>query len=84
MAGKKGMHKRISTSPSFAQAFKERLRADKIGEHLEKHALGEVEMTSTQVAAGLGLLKKVVPDVSAVEHSGNVTMTHEQQLDHLR
>ena len=37
---------------------------------LIEHVQGEREMSATQVSAGLGLLKKVLPDVSAVEHSG--------------
>jgi len=35
---------------------------------LIEHACGTREMTSTQVTAGLGLLKKALPDLSAVEH----------------
>jgi hypothetical protein len=38
---------------------------------LIEHASGEREMSSTQVSAGLGLLKKVLPDLSAVEVSGD-------------
>ncbi len=34
---------------------------------LIEHAQGEREMSSTQVAAGLGLLKKALPDLSAME-----------------
>lgn len=32
--------------------------------HLIEHATGEREMTSSQVTAGLGLLKKVMPDMT--------------------
>ena len=42
---------------------------------LAKEALnirfGEVEMNSTQVTAALGLLKKCVPDIQAIQHSGD-------------
>lgn len=34
---------------------------------LIEHAQGEREMSSTQVTAALGLLKKALPDLSAVE-----------------
>ncbi len=34
------------------------------------HAEGEREMSATQVSAALGLLKKVMPDLAAVEMSG--------------
>ena len=39
---------------------------------LTKHALGEIDMTPSQVAAAKILLGKVVPDVRQVEHSGTV------------
>jgi hypothetical protein len=35
------------------------------------HAEGKREMSATQVTAGLGLLKKALPDLSAVTHSGD-------------
>lgn len=46
---------------------------------LIEHASGEREMGASQVTAGLGLLKKVLPDLSSVELQadvqGNVTFT---------
>ena len=38
---------------------------------LIEHAEGVREMSSTQVSAGLGLLKKVMPDLQSVQHSGD-------------
>ena len=38
---------------------------------LIEHACGEREMSATQVSAGLGLLKKCLPDLTAVEVSGD-------------
>jgi hypothetical protein len=38
---------------------------------LIKHVEGRQEMTASQVSAGLGLLKKVLPDLSAVTVSGD-------------
>ena len=39
---------------------------------LIEHAEGTREMSSTQVAAWLGLLRKVLPDLAIVEMSGEV------------
>lgn len=36
------------------------------------HAEGTVEMTATQVTAGLALLRKVLPDLAMIEVSGEV------------
>lgn len=38
---------------------------------LIEHAEGKREMSATQVTAGLGLLKKCLPDLSSVEISGD-------------
>jgi len=35
------------------------------------HVEGTEDMTSTQVTAGIALLKKVLPDVASVEVTGN-------------
>ena len=34
------------------------------------HVEGRVEMTKTQVTAGVALLKKVLPDMQAIQHTG--------------
>ena len=39
---------------------------------LIEHVEGKREMSATQVSAGLGLLRKVLPDLASVEHSGTV------------
>lgn len=38
---------------------------------LLKHVEGKREMSATQVTAGLGLLRKVLPDLQTVEHKGD-------------
>jgi hypothetical protein len=38
---------------------------------LIQHAEGTREMTATQVSAGLGLLKKCLPDLTSVELTGD-------------
>lgn len=70
MAGVKGMHARLSTSPSYAEKVRARIRAGGIVHRLEQHVLGKVEMTASQVTAALGLLRKCVPDLASVEHTG--------------
>lgn len=37
------------------------------------HVNGELEMSNSQVNAAMGLLRKVMPDLSATELSGNIT-----------
>lgn len=83
MSGVKGMHVRRSTSPDYADRVRARIKAGGIAKLLEKHVAGKYEMSATQVAAALGLLRKVVPDVSAVEHSGEVLHSYVAELPHV-
>jgi hypothetical protein len=50
---------------------RERIKTTQLVNRLEKHALGEIEMEPTQVRAIEVLLKKSLPDLSAVTHSGD-------------
>lgn len=70
MAGVKGMHQRASKSAAYAEAVRARIRAGGIAKALEEHIVGKREMSASQVSAGLGLLKKVVPDLAHHEHTG--------------
>lgn len=72
MAGVKGMHAKLSTSPAYAEKVRARIKAGGIIHLLQKHIAGKHEMTTTQVTAALGLLRKVVPDVAHIEHGGEV------------
>jgi len=40
---------------------------------LIQHACGKRKMSATQVTAGLGLLKKVMPDLAASSIEGSIT-----------
>lgn len=51
--------------------MRRRIRATLLLKKLEDHALGESEMTNTQVRAAETLLRKVFPDLSSVEHKGD-------------
>lgn len=51
---------------------------------LIEHADGRRDMSSTQVQAALGLLRKVMPDLAATELSGTIGLTHEDALDAIR
>lgn len=76
MAGVKGMHERLSTSPHYAARVRARIKAGGIAKRLEDHVAGKVEMSTSQVTAALGLLKKVVPDLSHQTLDGTVDVNH--------
>lgn len=51
----------------MSDAHRDKIRNSNILNALVEHAEGSREMTGTQVTAALGLLKKVMPDLSAVD-----------------
>lgn len=69
-----------------------KIKASQIINRLEKHILAEPEkdadgemvvkglMAQSQVTAALGLLKKILPDLSAVELSGEVSHVNADEL----
>jgi hypothetical protein len=59
-----------------------KIQTSQLINRLTDHALGEVELSATQVQAIKILLGKTLPDLSATELSGNIGV-HEQALDAL-
>lgn len=54
----------------LTEAWKDKIRVSVISGRLYDHMQGLCEMTPTQIKAAEILLKKLVPDVGRVEHSG--------------
>lgn len=59
-----------------AESVREKIKASQLINRLTDHALNGVELSSTQVKAIEILLKKSIPDLSAVEVSGELNGTH--------
>lgn len=51
--------------------MRRRIKCTLLLKKLEDHALGEQEMSQTQIRAAEIVLRKAVPDLSAVQHSGD-------------
>lgn len=58
--------------PGFrmTEAHRDKIRNSNILSALIEHVEGKREMSGTQVTAGLGLMKKVMPDMTASQVSG--------------
>ena len=52
--------------------WREKIRTGVLLDRLAKHVVGTVEMSATQVQAARILLGKTIPDMKAIEHSGEV------------
>lgn len=63
--------------PHTPDVVRERIRTGVVLNRLQKHALGKLEMTTTQVRAAEILLRKTVPDLSSTELRGEVTHHHD-------
>lgn len=50
---------------------REKIRTSQLINRLEKHAFGEIELTQTQVRAIEILIKKTLPDLASIEHTGD-------------
>ena len=61
-------------TPGFTMSSEHRgkIQNSSILNALIEHAEGKREMSASQVSAGLGLLKKVMPDLSATTISGTL------------
>lgn len=58
-----------------------KIQAGNLITRLQKFIMGEVEMSAPQVTAALGLLKKVLPDTTSVELSGDVSHSYVVQSE---
>lgn len=65
MAAKKGR------SFSMSNEHRVKIQNSNILNALIEHAEGQREMSATQVSAGLGLLRKIMPDLAATTISGD-------------
>jgi hypothetical protein len=54
----------------MSEAHRDKIRNSNVLNALIEHVEGKREMTASQVSAGLGLLRKVMPDVATVQHTG--------------
>jgi hypothetical protein len=53
------------------EEVRERIQTVQLINRLHHHALGTIEMSATQLRAAEILIKKVLPDLSSISHSGD-------------
>jgi hypothetical protein len=80
-----GRPKGAGASPAASNSIKEKIRTNQIIQRLHRFVDGEVDMPGPAVTAALGLLRKVIPDLASIAHSGEVTLkpAHELSDDQL-
>ena len=70
-------------NPKHDEATRKKIQTSQLVNRLMKIASGEIDCSATQLRAAEVLLKKVLPDLSAVTMDASVQMTHEQALAEL-
>jgi len=53
------------------EEIRQKIQASVIIDRMQKHINGELDMTSTQVAAATSLLDRSVPKLSQIQHTGD-------------
>ncbi len=61
-------------NPRHQQMVRDKIQATQIVNRLEGHVLGDLELSPTQIQAARILLDKSVPNLQAIEHTGEVTV----------
>jgi hypothetical protein len=69
--------------PHHNDKSREKIQVSQIVNRLQKHVLGEVDMSTTQVRSAEILLKKKLPDLSSTELNATIGIDHESALDEL-
>lgn len=59
-------------NPRHQNMVREKIKTSQLINRLQDHILGKVELTTSQIKAIEILLKKSLPDLSAVEHTGEI------------
>lgn len=60
----------------YPEKARERIKASKIIGRLIQHIDGEIDLSATQVQAARVLLNKTLPDLKAVDHTGEIGAKH--------
>lgn len=68
---------------AMPEAHRVKIQNSNILNALIEHATGKREMSASQVTAGLGLLRKVMPDLQSMQLDANVSVSHEDMLSEL-
>jgi len=58
-------------NPSHDLRTREKIKISQLINRLQAHANGEVDMSPTQVRAAEVLLKKTLPDLAQLQHTGS-------------
>lgn len=70
----------IRKNLTHPELVRQRIQTSQLVNRLTDHAFGNCDMSPTQVSAALGVLRKSLPDLSAIAHSGSIETTKPEEL----
>lgn len=76
--------KAIAMRKPHQEDVRKKIQASLLVNRLTDCVDGKIELSSVQVTAALGLLKKTLPDLSSVEMDITGTVNHELHLNELK
>ena len=62
------------------EEVRQKIRTSQLVNRLNAFVNGEIELSTAQVTAALGLIRKTMPDLSAMAHSGMIETTKPEEL----
>jgi len=62
----------VRLNPAHDERTRARIQTTQLIKRLQEFIFSKVELQPAQVTAALGLLRKTIPDLAAIEHSGEV------------
>lgn len=66
--------------PNTIERIRATVKTGQLVKRLTDFVNGQIELAPAQVTAALGLLKKTLPDLTSVEHSGEVEHSYAARL----
>lgn len=72
--------RRGTKAAGWDKSVRERIKTSMLMNRLTDHVLGKCELSQTQVRATEILLRKVLPDLAAIEHTGDVQTNYVVQM----
>ena len=78
------MPRGVRLNPAHDNRTRAKIQTSQIINRLEKLVFGEIEMSPQQVNAANVLLRKTLPDLSAVTMDANVAVSHEDAVEQLK
>jgi hypothetical protein len=74
------MPRGVRLNPEHDERTRAKIQTSQLINRLKDHVFGKCELTATQVRAAEVLLRKSIPDLAAIQHSGELSIKRAADL----